>query len=328
MLLAIAGFDFIAPNATGNNYFDVGTVGRDTNIKRTGTASADIGFGTLGKIFASHPVTIIVGWGHYLTGLNARLLVLSDGSTDHLSITVDSNGTLRVRRGGGSGTILGSSDAGLIPLNAWFYLEVKATINGSTGSVEVRFNGITKITLTNVNTANSANLYVDRVMWQSGKVDDLYVCDTTGPDNYDYLGDIKVETILPNAAGDASDLTPSAGSNYQNVDDSPSPNDDTDYNESANVGDRDLYHLSDLATASGSIKGVMITARMRKTDAGAREAAIIHKSGSTETEEGSVALGTSYVNYQSSIHETNPDTGNAWTIAEVNALQAGLKVKS
>ena len=72
----------------------------------------------------------------------------------------------------------------------------------------------------------------------------------------------------------------------------------------------------------------MMTARMRKTDAGAREAAIIHKSGSTETEESSVALGTSYVNYQSSIRETNPDTGNAWTISDVNALQAGIEVKS
>lgn len=325
----LAGFDFASPTQSGDGYWDYnsGPVGRQTVQKRTGTASCDAGVGSLGKIFSDHPTTLITGAAWYLGGLNTTVLeFFDDANNRHLSITVDNDGTLRVRRGTGSGTILGSSSPGLIVTNAWEYIEVKATINDTTGAVEVRVNGVTRINLTNVDTANSANVYIGAIRWSNGYIDDLYVNDTTGPRNNDFMGDIRVETLFVNAAGDVTQWTPSAGSNYQNVDD-PTPDEDSTYNESANVGDQDLYNLDSLVTSSGSIKSVQVMARMRKTDAGTREACLITKSGSTTTEGDTEALSTSYVTYRSLL-EINPDTGNPWTIAEVNALQAGAKVKS
>lgn len=327
MIIAMAGFDAAAPNQTGDNYWDGGTCGRDTGTKRTGTASADIGGGELAKTFAAHPVTIGVAWACYCTALNQRILRLTDGTTDHISITVDTDGTLRVRRGNGSGTILGSSAAGLIPTNAWFHLEIKVLISDTVGTVEVRFNGVTKIgPLTSQDTASSANIYVGYVGFLASKVDDVVIWDTSRALNNNFLGDVKVETIFPDSAGSTTQFTPSSGSNYQNVDENP-PNDDTDYNEDATVNDIDLYNLGALTTTSGAIKAVQVIGRMRKTDAGAREAAVIQKSSATTTVGTTQALGTSFVTYRE-LNETNPATAAAYTISEVNALQAGLKVIS
>lgn len=328
-VLAMAGFDACSPVQSGDNYWDAntGSVSRSTSFKRTGTGAADVGAGSLGKTFASHPVTIIVSHAHYLTALNVTILELMDTSSNrHISVTVDTDGTLRVRRGTGSGTILGSSSAGLIPTNAWFHLELKVLINDTTGTVEARFNGVTKVgPLTSQDTANSANIYVERVLFSNGYVDDVVIRDTSGATNNDFGGDEKIETIFPNAAGDSTDFTPSTGSNWQNVDDA-TPDDDTTYNESSTVAHDDLYNLGALATTSGSIKAVMVMARMRKTDAGTRTAAIVSKSGATTTTEDTQALGESYVTYRSDVLELNPDDAAAWAIADVNALQAGVVV--
>jgi hypothetical protein len=50
------------------------------------------------------------------------------------------------------------------------------------------------------------------------------------------------------------------------------------------------------------------------------------KTESTEYEGASVALATSGA-YISTNYRNNPNTGAAWTRAQVNAMQAGMKVK-
>ena len=61
-------------------------------------------------------------------------------------------------------------------------------------------------------------------------VDDLYVLDGTAstPANNDFLGDVRVEGLDPNAAGSNAAWTPSAGANYACVNETP-PTDDTSY---------------------------------------------------------------------------------------------------
>jgi hypothetical protein len=62
-----------------------------------------------------------------------------------------------------------------------------------------------------------------------------------------------------------------------------------------------------------------------KSDAGAREAALVVKSGATTTVGTSTALSTSNAGiYQSYI--LNPTTSAEWSKSEVNAMNIGIKV--
>ena len=100
---------------------------------------------------------------------------------------------------------------------------------------------------TGVDTQNGGVAQIDNIELHGASspdpvFDDIYVLDDAGSDNTDFLGDCRVETIFPDADGNENDFTASpAVSNYLNVDDGGSPDDDTTYNWSATATDRELY---------------------------------------------------------------------------------------
>jgi hypothetical protein len=71
---------------------------------------------------------------------------VEDGTTNQLSLGLNGDGTLSVRR---AGTTLGTTALALV-FGAWYYLELKATIHDTTGSAEVRVNGVSRLGMTNV----------------------------------------------------------------------------------------------------------------------------------------------------------------------------------
>ena len=74
-----------------------------------------------------------------------------------------------------------------------------------------------------------------------------------------------------------------------------------------------------------TIKGLQQTALARKDDAGDRTLALVLKSGAEVAVASPVVLGSSYA-FIEAIHETDPATGEAWTPAAVDTVQAGLEV--
>lgn len=158
--------------------------------------------------------------------------------------------------------------------------------------------------------------------------DDLYVCDAAGPANTDFLGDCRVITLAPDADGSTNDFTPQGGgANFVEVDDGTSgSDDDATYVSASAVGAKDLYGYPALSAEPGVIKGVAVTTRARKTDAGARAFRAVARSGTTETAAGAShdAL-ASYADTQD-IFETDPDTGAAWTEAGFAAAEFGIEI--
>ena len=74
-----------------------------------------------------------------------------------------------------------------------------------------------------------------------------------------------------------------------------------------------------------AIKGLQQTALARKVDAGDRALSLVLKSGAEIAGASPTVLGSSY-SFMETIHEQDPATGEAWTPAAVDTVQAGLEV--
>jgi hypothetical protein len=266
-----------------------------------------------------------------------RFLDFNDGDTKaQLTVSLLPDNSIRVRRGttqfsGAVGAILGTSSPNAISsVKGWHFIEIKALF-ASAGAVEVRVNGVAVLTLTNVDTTESANnvcnafALVAGVAGGSQGFDDIYVLDTTGSAPYnDFLGDIRVIELLPNAAGDSTQWTPNGGANWDRNDDVTQDGDST-YVSSTTDGHTDLYNLTLPDSGATTIRAAKFMVTARKTDPGAREIEVLAKSGSTTDASAPFNLTEVYVEYTNT-YTQNPDTSADWTISDLNDLQAGFRI--
>lgn len=187
--------------------------------------------------------------------------------------------------------------------------------------------------ITNVDTRNGGSGVVDNVVfcapdsYSDGvphNLDDVYILDTTGSTNNSFLGDSRIVTLRPAAAGASTDFTPSAGDNYECVDDAPGADDDASYVEAATTGMIDMYKSTTVSELPTAIHAVQLRSTSRKTDAGSMGVRNRLTSGSTTVSGHTPALSTDYsVNVD--VFEADPDTGNAWTLGGVNSIEAGVE---
>jgi hypothetical protein len=279
--------------------------------------------------------TWIVGFAHTfgtLPNVSSAILEFRDVALAlQCDLRVTILGELQVTR---AGTILGTSTLRLTA-SAFQYIEMALVIHTTTGSAVVRVNEVPWLTLTNVNTQATANasalsIYVGQPGGSSAMVqnlDDLYICDGTGAAPYNtFLGDCRVDCLYPNADGSNSAWTPSAGTTHFNLVDDPTPTEDTDYLITTTVGARDTHALTNLPTLPGSVVyGVQHSLYARKDDAGLRQVKSVLKSGATTQVGANLhTLATSYI-YYTEMFTADPNTGAAWTIAAVDALEAGIE---
>lgn len=268
--------------------------------------------------------------------VSMQLASFLDAGTNQCELRLNADGTLSVSR---NGTALTSgTTAFALSLNTSYYIEWKVTIADSiaTDSCVVRINNAIVLTVPAAqdtkNTANaSANAFRLGTATLTGGVvgtammDDFYLCDQSGATLNNFLGDSRIDTLYPNADGFYSQFTPSTGTSHFALVDEATPN-TTDYNDGLNVGDRDSYAMTNLpALTSQVIHALQVNAAILKDDAGAKSAATMVRSSSTNADGTSVPLGTTQ-SYVSQIYAVNPNGSVAWTEASVNALEAGVVV--
>lgn len=290
-----------------------------------------IGFG-----FRAYGTGITWNVGNDTSGPGHGVVLYGSGAA-RLHIGPNASGQLEVRNGSGStGTLLGTGTTVLL-VNTWYYIEVYALINGSTGAVTVRLNGANEIVLTNVNTQNGSGTALDTIllggsMNMNGTAyfdyDDLYVCDGAGTVNNTFLGDCQVQTLFPNGNGATNGWVNDAANstnNYSHVNSVP-------YSTATYVGSSTLNQVDEYAytdpTGSGTVKGVMARAIATKTDSGGRSLALVARPTTTDYAGSGTPLTAGSWALAYNIWETNPDTSTAWTIATVTAAQFGVKVSA
>lgn len=321
----------------GDGTFDFAV---DTTNKRFSSQNQVIGIDQFVKVLADK-ATLVVGFWLYVkanvTSIDS-LLKFADGETTQCTLGIQ-NYSLAFFRGDHNGTKLSNNLTNkikVIKTNVGNYIEVKVTINNSTGSYEVRCNGETIIAGDNQDTQQSSNAVINRLTFHEintgGNNDslytDIYCCDTSGGVNNNFLGDSRISTIYPNANGNSSGFVGSDGNstdNYLLVDDTTAPDGDSTYVATATVSTKDTYNFGSMSFTPSTIHGVQISALVRKTDAGPRTVAIVTRSGGTDYDSSNYYLGDSY-DYISQIRETDPNTAAAWTQSNVNAAEFGIKL--
>lgn len=224
-------------------------------------------------------------------------------------------------------TLIGSPTVVALQTGVWAYLEVQMKCDGSTGTCVVKLNGLEVLNLTGLDTLfTSASL--TRVALASynnnlNAFDDLVIMDLTGAANNSFLGDVTISAILPNGAGNSSGWTPSAGNNYDCVNEA-SPNDDTDYNATSTLNAKDLYAFAD-APAGADIRAVQVLASVRKAAEGPGQVKLVTRSNSTDYDGAEKGIGGTTYAYVREVLETNPATAAAWTESGFNAAEFGIK---
>lgn len=144
---------------------------------------------------------------------------------------------------------------------------------------------------------------------------------------------VQTTVFRPNAAGDLTELTASAGNNYACVDETPA-NDDTDYVYHAagtpEVTLTDLYNIPNHTSETGTINFIEIFTRTRWNSYSTNETKYHRqtlKIGGTEYPRSTFYASTSGYYNRSWIQTVNPDTSVAWTWTDIDNLQIGLDIK-
>jgi hypothetical protein len=215
-----------------------------------------------------------------------------------------------------------------LTLDTWYYIEIHVVVNGASGSVEVRVDGVSEIASTGGNFGSTAigQCLLSAPAGSSGQVDwdDMYWCDTSGSARNTWLGDQVVETLraVSDSATNAA-WTSSSGTAHNDIDETIA-NGDTDYISDSTPGDRSTFVFGSLSISSGTINGVRVNHYARKDDAATRQIATVIRQGSTNYDGATLpAMSTTYA-IVSAIYDKDP-TGSDWTISTVNGDEFGVK---
>lgn len=323
--LFLTGWEF---GALGNMTV-TGSAAVSGAVKRTGSYSLYCDDSSAGVAVSVGTVTdtLYVGVAYYPDNAIPNGCLITVGTDrPEAGIVLTSARQLQIQRNDVTATTVATGS--VLQPNTWYYIEVAAKVNNTTGGITVKVNGVEDMTYSG--DTCYTNERINLVMLSdpvnglggmstgcSGYFDDLVI--STGG----WPGRCAVELLKPAGAGASTDLTPSAGSNYACVDEVP-PNDDTDYVSSDTSDDHDSYALSNL-TLEGTVKAVQWNARATLAEEGSGNIKAVLRSDGTDYASDDIGLDTTYA-YYSQCYTNDPATDAVWERAAVDALEAGVMI--
>jgi len=221
------------------------------------------------------------------------------------------------------------SAAGVIVLNAINYIEYVMKAADSGGVVEVWVNNVKVLDLAGDTRANDALAFASGMSF--GRI---LAFSSDGTRDYDNayikeglvrIGPQIIEYLQPNANVGIPGWTPLSGTNWGSVDDVPNDG-GTTYVSASATNVLDLYDVIGLAGTPTSITFVKPLSVAQKLDGVSRTLMLPIKHGATQSDGAALGLPQAAYGYLSgTTHETNPDTGVAWTVGDIAGVQVGLK---
>lgn len=220
-----------------------------------------------------------------------------------------------------------------VPQGTWCYIEFRFRGHASAGFYEARVNGTVIYSWGPGDTLysssnNHTGFFIHSDAWVGYQIDDLYFLVQDGSGKNTFLGDCRVDTILANGNGTTNDMTPSAGNNYECINDDP--NDPNDYVEAEIDGDLDLYTFPDVPTEidDSYIHGVTLDHMAKRTQpvSNVESRNVVRSNGSLYYGSQNWALNDTTADIKKNTFETDPDDSNPWTQAKINACEFGVEL--
>jgi hypothetical protein len=201
-----------------------------------------------------------------------------------------------------------------VAMNDWFHVQFYIVI-ADAGNIGVKIDGHQSIDwpcdtqpgaaagasyLYVTKMVNANTIYIDDLVWGSGG----------------YLGDLRCVDIRPTADTAQDDWTPSAGDNFETIDETPPS--DTDYNETNTNAQADELALGDFDGVTYTPVAITAWARAEMLAATGDSLKVGIVSNAVEVTTTS-ALSTSW-EYYFHTEDENPDGPVAWDDAAIDAL--------
>lgn len=264
-------------------------------------------------------------------------------NTCQLAVTFGHNGVVHVYRGlppynfDDLTNCIGISKSGCFDEDVWFYAEAHCVIDNSVGTIEIRINTVPVIQVVSVDTQATSHAWFDAIALICGGIslsfntkglwDDHYLNDSSGVTNNSWLGNVRTKTqfMVANGATDNFLIGGSspAATNWQSV---LNQNvDDTKFVYSSNPGDIDLYTPDPIINAP-LVHVVQLRSAFRQDDATQRQAKHLLRIAATNYENSTIFYTSEIFAHYFSRWELNPNTGVAFTGADVNGFQVGAKL--
>lgn len=317
----------ITVSAGGNGRTSNGTIAYARQYATGGTAR-------LSFLPTGSPTTLVMGYAlssNTTANPGRELLAVRYQGQDIFVVKV--NNAKKLELYSASATLLGTSTLDAIGLGipTYRYVEVGLYLNGASSTIEIRISNTTQISWTGTLSqsvfdeiqfrhtgANSATLH-----------DDIYIHYGTGSiATSDYLGDIAVYAILPDADGSPLEWARTTGSvNYQRIDNIPIADPPTEYLFEDTNGQKNYSSMDALNAGATSIVGVSLVCYLGKGGFGgsAVNTKVKYKSsGGTEYDGSTFTLTPDYQYYRHT-WVTSPASGTAWTKAEIDAGFFGVE---
>lgn len=212
----------------------------------------------------------------------------------------------------------------------WNYFEFKVVVRtGTNGSYELRHNevNIASLTAGSVNLADTGGDGCDvHGFGSAGLTDDVYILDSTGTNNTDFLGDSAIYQVLPDGDGDVIDWTPSTGVTHFDLVDAI----DADNVQSDTNAEKDLYNYAALPTTGlGAIFAVAVLSTASMNAVGSRTLKPKYRNlADAEGDGANFAVISTVLADFPIIIEDNPITSLAWTKSDIDDGQFGVEVVS
>ncbi len=282
---------------------------------------------------------------HSLAGVGGgRLFTFANCDRNICQLQINADGSISVFADPDSANITICTSAIAITANVNTYLELVATLTGTTNinvAVEVYVNGILVASGNansgiNNNTLKSLTTTFNRVFLYSGVntnggcyFSDYYLNNGAGSTcNGPYLNPTLEIDAFPLPNGDNTPLQWSplggAGTHYTEINELPSDG-DASYVSSQTIGNQDNYDWQDILSFSGTIQTVQISFCGRSDAEGKRS--FRGNVNVTEANTPTFGLPSTY-QYFHTPFDTDPATGLAWTRTGFNAKPFGIELIS
>ncbi len=275
------------------------------------------------------------GFHMYMTALpssNASILGFAAGAAATTRcLRVGSGGVLSWSTALG-GSDLGNSGSNVLTNSVLYHIEMKVLFHASAGTVEVRVNGVPYMSLTGVATLPTsathlkfAQLTSTGTTTQGIHYDNLYIWDSTGSLNNDWLGERIVYTLMPDADTAQEDWARSSGSDSYNLVNDIPQNGGSNYLETDAIDDQTTLGLANLPSNNVAVLAVQTRVVAQKTAAGSAvmRHGIVSDGNEALSDDFNLTNGSFLYDYH--VFETDPDGSIPWTASAVNALEVTIK---